>query len=192
MNFPILQNISAKSPKIPKLQHSPSVSPASLLRDDCKEFEIRVRIIDQAVGMSLRTVMAYPFTDRLLLPVKDYRAVPCSDENDFTAVFVGMHPNRRARHKKPFHDAVGPVKEHFRTQFLLPSLERGKNGKLNLAEIYIHYPQYYQLISRLEFAEEPDIVLEIVAEILDLPFEHCDTLHSHSECKSAVFLAVYA
>ena len=95
-------------------------------------------------------------------------------------------------HKKPFHDAVGPVKEHFRTQFLLPSLERGKNGKLNLAEIYIHYPQYYQLISSLEFAEEPYIILEIVAEVLDLPFEHCDTLHSHSECKSAVLLAVYA
>ena len=167
MNFPILQNISAKSPKIPKLQHSPSVSPASLLRDDCKEFEIRVRII------------------------------------------VDMHPNRRARHKKPFHDAVGPVKEHFRTQFLLPSLERGKNGifarnsfspplkegrtesSILLKSIFI-IAVLPSLISRLEFAEEPDIILEIVAEILYLPFEHCDTLHSHSECKSAVFLAVYA
>ena len=128
MNFPILQNISAKSPKIPKLQHSPSTAQVSLQRDDCEEFEIRVRIIDQAVGVTLGAIVAETGMDRSLLPVKDYRAVPCRDENDFAAVFVGMHPDRRARHKKPFHDAVGPVKEHFRTQFLLPSLERGKKA----------------------------------------------------------------
>ena len=192
MNFPILQNISAKSPKIPKLQHSPSVSPASLLRDDCKEFEIRVRIIDQAVGMPLWTVVAYPFTDRCLLPVKDYRAAPCRDKNNFAAVFMCMHPYRCPGTRSPSMMRLVPSKNIFARNSFSPPLKEGRTESSILLKSIFIIAVLPSLISRLEFAEEPDIILEIVAEVLDLPFEHCDTLHSHSECKSAVFLAVYA
>ena len=44
----------------------------------------------------------------------------------------------------------------------------------------------------LEFLEEAEVVLKVVAEVADLPFEHRDTLHSHTECESAVLPAVDA
>lgn len=50
----------------------------------------------------------------------------------------------------------------------------------------------YQLQISFKFLEEAQVVLEVVAEVLDLPFEHGDTLHSHSECKTAVLPAVDA
>ena len=44
---------------------------------------------------------------------------------------MGMHPYRCSRDEKAFHDAVGPIKEHFGTQFLLPALERGEDGQFH-------------------------------------------------------------
>jgi len=44
----------------------------------------------------------------------------------------------------------------------------------------------------LELLQETEVVLEVVAEVTHLPLEHRDTLDSHSECESAVFLAVDA
>ena len=44
----------------------------------------------------------------------------------------------------------------------------------------------------LEFAEEADVVLEVEAEVLDLPFEHGDALHAHSEGETGVLLGVDA
>ena len=57
----------------------------------------------------------------------------------------------------------------------------GSDGKLSLI-----------LYCSLEFAEEADIVLKVEAEILDLPFEHGDALHTHSESESGVLLGVDA
>ena len=42
----------------------------------------------------------------------------------------------------------------------------------------------------LEFLEEAEVILEIVSKVADLPLEHCDTLHTHTEGETAVFLAV--
>ena len=57
----------------------------------------------------------------------------------------------------------------------------GSDGRLSLI-----------LYCSLEFAEEADIVLKVEAEILDLPFEHGDALHTHSESESGVLLGVDA
>ena len=41
-----------------------------------------------------------------------------------------------------------------------------------------------------EFLKEPEVVLEVVTQVAYLPLEHCNSLDSHSECKSAVLFAV--
>src|SRR5574344_1147167 len=56
----------------------------------------------------------------------------------------------------------------------------------------VPYPQHLHLRGRFKFLEEAEVVLEVVTEVIDLPFEHSDALKSHSECESAVFLRVYA
>ena len=35
-----------------------------------------------------------------------------------------------------------------------------------------------------EFLKEAEVVLEVVTEVVDPPFEHSDALQAHSECKS--------
>ena len=45
-------------------------------------------------------------------------------------------------------------------------------------------PPPNQLYHCLKFPEEPYIILKIVAQILNLPFEHCNSLHTHTECKA--------
>ena len=57
----------------------------------------------------------------------------------------------------------------------------GSDGRLSLI-----------LYCSLEFAEEADIVLEVEAEVLDLPFEHGDALYTHSEGETGVLLGVDA
>ena len=42
----------------------------------------------------------------------------------------------------------------------------------------------------VEFGEEAKVVLEIVAKVVDLPFEHCYTFQTHSEGETAILLAV--
>ena len=42
----------------------------------------------------------------------------------------------------------------------------------------------------LELLEETEVVLEVVAKVADLPLEHRDTLHTHTEGETAVLLAV--
>ena len=44
----------------------------------------------------------------------------------------------------------------------------------------------------LKLAEEADIVFGEHAEVLDLIFQVCDTLHTHSESKAGVLLRIYA
>ena len=44
----------------------------------------------------------------------------------------------------------------------------------------------------LEFLEETEVVLKVIAQVLHLPFEHGNPLDTHSEGKSAVLAAVYA
>ena len=56
----------------------------------------------------------------------------------------------------------------------------------------VPYPKHLHLRGRFKFLEEAEVVLEVVTEVIDLPFEHSDALKSHSECESAVFLRVYA
>ena len=48
------------------------------------------------------------------------------------------------------------------------------------------------LYSGAEFLEEPKVVLEVMAEVVDLPLEHGNSLDTHTEGESAVLLAVYA
>ena len=42
----------------------------------------------------------------------------------------------------------------------------------------------------LELREEPQVVLEIVTQVVDLPLEHRDALQTHSEGETAVLAAV--
>ena len=37
---------------------------------------------------------------------------------------------------------------------------------------------------RFKLSQESYIVLKIVAQIFNLPLEHCNSLHTHSECKA--------
>ena len=41
-----------------------------------------------------------------------------------------------------------------------------------------------ELNDSLEFLEEARVVLEVHAEVLDLPLQHRDALDAHSECES--------
>ena len=50
----------------------------------------------------------------------------------------------------------------------------------------------YTLERRLELLEEAKVVLEVVSEVTNLPLEHRNTLYTHTECESAVLLAVNA
>ena len=48
------------------------------------------------------------------------------------------------------------------------------------------------LVCGLKLLEETDIVLGEHAQVLDLVFEVCDTLNTHTQSESSIFLAVYA
>jgi len=58
--------------------------------------------------------------------------------------------------------------------------------------IFCFQPLFMCLEGGFELFQEPQVVLEIVAEVTDLPLEHGDTLHSHTEGETAVFPAVDA
>lgn len=51
---------------------------------------------------------------------------------------------------------------------------------------------YARLYRGFELFEEAEVVLEVVAKIFYLPFQHGDTLDAHTEGEAAVFLAVDA
>ena len=51
-------------------------------------------------------------------------------------------------------------------------------------------PRQYLLERCFEFLEEAEVVLEVIAKVANLPFEHCDTLDTHSEGETAVLLTV--
>ena len=76
---------------------------------------------------------------------------------------------------------------HYR-QSLLFSAARGKKKKAKDNQ----YVVFHTLKRRFKLLEEAEVVFEIVAEVTNLPFEHCDTLYTHSECEAAVLLAVDA
>jgi len=46
--------------------------------------------------------------------------------------------------------------------------------------------------SGCELLQETHVVLEVVAEVVHLPFEHGDTLNTHTEGKAGVLLGVNA
>lgn len=54
------------------------------------------------------------------------------------------------------------------------------------------FAPFFFLYGCLKFLEEAEIVLEVVPEVLDLPFEHGNALNTHAEGKTAVLLAVNA
>ena len=49
---------------------------------------------------------------------------------------------------------------------------------------------WFSLQRSLELLKEAKVVLEVVAKVANLPLEHCDTLHTHTESEAAVLLAV--
>ena len=61
---------------------------------------------------------------------------------------------------------------------------RKYENNFSILQIFLH--------RGLEFAEEADVVLEVEAEVLDLPFEHGDALYAHSEGEPGVLLGVDA
>lgn len=53
-------------------------------------------------------------------------------------------------------------------------------------------PRRDRLNNGFEFLEEADVVLEVVAEVLDLPLQHSYALKAHAECEAAVDLRINA
>ncbi len=56
--------------------------------------------------------------------------------------------------------------------------------------IFYFRPLFIVLERSFELFQEPQVVFKIISEVANLPLQHSDSLNSHSECKSAVFLAV--
>ncbi len=55
-----------------------------------------------------------------------------------------------------------------------------------------HRKQALHLNRGIEFPQEPQVILEIVTEVVHLPLEHSDALQSHTEGKTAVLFRVDA
>ena len=51
---------------------------------------------------------------------------------------------------------------------------------------------FYILKRCLELLQETEVILEIIAEVAHLPLKHGNTLNTHTECETAVLLAVNA
>ena len=60
------------------------------------------------------------------------------DEDDLTAVIVGMHSDSRTGYETSLEYAVGAVEEHVGGELLFASLELGKDRKVHAFEIYDH------------------------------------------------------
>ena len=60
--------------------------------------------------------------------------------------------------------------------------------------IFVFQPLFQSFLCLLErsfeLLEESEIVFKVVSEVADLPLEHRDSLHSHTESESAVLTAV--
>ena len=54
------------------------------------------------------------------------------------------------------------------------------------------FAAFYVLKRCLELLQETKVILEIIAEVAHLPLEHGNTLNTHTECETAVLLAVNA
>lgn len=109
-----------------------------LLRDDGDEVQVGIRVVDEAVGVTLGAIVAEAGMDRGFLSVHNHRAAAGSDEYDFAAVLMGVHSDGGAWNQGRLHDAVGPVKEHSGAEFFLSALEIGNDGQFRLVKVYVH------------------------------------------------------
>ena len=109
-----------------------------LLRDHGQKFQVGIRVIDQTVGMTFRTIMTDTFSDRGFLSVENHMAASGSDENNLTTALMRVHTYRRPRNQTALHYPVRPVEKHLCPQFLLPSLEIRNYRKLNIRKIHVH------------------------------------------------------
>ena len=49
---------------------------------------------------------------------------------------------------------------------------------------------FYILQRSFELLQETKVILKVIAEVANLPLEHRNTLHTHTECETTVLLAV--
>ncbi len=50
--------------------------------------------------------------------------------------------------------------------------------------VFTPFHRKYSLNHRLKLSQEAYIILKIVAQILNLPLKHCNSLNTHSKCKA--------
>ena len=77
-------------------------------------------------------------------------------------------------------------KQKFTVSFFFIGPKQDHSGGLWKEEIFKKFltPPPNQLYHCLKFPEEPYVILKIVAQILNLPLEHCNSLHTHTKCKA--------
>ena len=160
-----------------------------MLGNHGKKLKIRIGIIDQAVSMAFRAIMAHSRKDRTLFSVEYHGTAAREDINHLAIALVPVHSDGCAGYEFRQHDPVLPVERHLGQQLLVPALEGRERHEIGPGEIYVHGKA---LNKRFEFPQETEVVFEIVAEILDLPFQHGDTFDTHAESETAVFSAVYS
>ena len=63
--------------------------------------------------------------------------------------------------------------------------------KMQLFSRKLHFFEFFSLFTLndgLKLSQEPYIILKIVSQILNLPFKHCNSLHTHSKSKTGILL----
>ena len=93
--------------------------------------------------MSLRTIKTVAFANGSVCHFRarfyfEDCAVTLKDEDDLTAVIVGVHSDSSTGDEPSLEYAVGAVEEHFGGELLFASLELGKDRKVHAFEIYDH------------------------------------------------------
>ena len=72
-------------------------------------------------------------------------AVTLKDEDDLTAVIVGMHSDSRTGYETSLEYAVGAVEEHVGGKFLLSAFEFGEMRNLYFVEFQNHIISFFQV-----------------------------------------------
>ena len=110
--------------------------------------------------------------------VKVEETRPVSAENETTTTEV------KAEEVVKTEEKVEKTKE------VATKAEKSKDKKKKAKDN--QYVVFHTLKRCFKLLEESEVVLKIIAEVTNLPLEHCDTLDTHSECEAAVLLAVDA
>lgn len=122
-----------------------------LFGNDGEEENFLRAVVDEAMGMTLRAVVALAFSELQHFAVHEHVGVALDEEDDFAACLVGVQTNAGTGLQTRAHDAVLAVEEHagFHTAFAI--LEVGQALLFYLFEIDNHNSIYNFVIYNVRF-----------------------------------------